>query len=175
MSAPHQLAPASDTGWLAIYTRPNQEEIAVSNIARQGYDAYCPTIERRRSHARRVELVRRPLFPSYVFARLDANKPQWRRLLSTRGVATVVRFNDRPGFLPHELITQLRSCEQHNRLAEAVAPKFEPGTEVRIVDGPFRDFVARVLSANEKDRVWLLLDIMGQAVRVQYEAWSLER
>jgi transcriptional antiterminator RfaH len=161
-------------GWLAIYTKPNQESIAVCNIARQGYESYCPMIMRRGSQARRREMVQRPLFPSYVFVRLRADKPQWRPLLSTRGVLTVVRFNNRLGFMPEGLVEQLRGYEASSQLQQFNAPRFEPGTEVKVAEGPFQSFIAKVLSADERGRIWLLLDIMGQAVRVQCDAWSVE-
>jgi transcriptional antiterminator RfaH len=161
-------------GWIAIYTKPNQEELAVRNIARQGYEAYCPTIRRKRTHARKVEVVRRPLFPSYVFARLLAEKPQWRPLVSTKGVRNVVRFENRLGFLPAGLVEQLKRFEADDMLEQVAAPSFEPGAKVKVIEGPFRSFVAKVLSVDERGRIWLLLDCMGQAVRAQFDAWSLE-
>lgn len=163
-----------DEGWVAIYTKPNQEGLAVRNITRQGYEAYCPTIRRKRAHARKVEIVRRPLFPSYVFARLLPERPQWRPLVSTQGVRNVVRFENRLGFMPAGLIDQLRRFEADDMLEQMAAPSFEPGANVKVIEGPFRSFIAKVLSVDERGRIWLLLDCMGQAVRAQFDAWSLE-
>jgi len=161
-------------GWVVVYTKPNQEDLAVRNIRRQGYEAYCPTIRRNRKHARKVEIVRRPLFPSYIFAKLLAEKPQWRPLISTQGVRNVVHFNSRLGFIPESLVNQLRSYEEADLLEKMGAPVFEPGAQVKVVEGPFRSFMAKVLSVDERGRIWLLLDCMGQAVRAQFDAWSLE-
>lgn len=163
------------SGWLALYTKANQEHIAVDNIVRQGYSAYCPFVERRRKHARKVDKVRRPLFPGYAFARLTSQQPQWRPLLSTKGVSGVVRFGDRLGFVPVGLLEQLQSCEQRGGLARVAAPAFPSGTQVRIIDGPFNNLIGRILSLPEKDRVWVLIDIMGREVRTQYDVWSLTR
>lgn len=175
MTAATPLDVQRDSGWLVVCTKPNQEEVAVENIERQELEAYCPMILRRRSHARRVEMVRRPLFPSYAFVRLPAEKPQWRSLLATRGVLTVVRFNNQPGFMPRGLVEQLRSYEQRNLLQRMTISTFEPGTQVRVKDGPFHDYIAEVLSADERGRIWLLLEIMGQTVRLQCDAMSVER
>ena len=164
---------ASDTKWIALYTKANQESAAISNIKRQGYDAYCPMIERTRRHARKVEQVRRPLFPSYIFASLDNQKQQWRPLLSTVGVRAVVRFNDKLGFLPDGFIEKLRVFEEQSALNQLIAPRIKPGMQVKILDGPFENLIARVVCTPEKERIWLLLDIMGRKVRIQQDIWSV--
>ena len=166
---------ADEGQWIAVYTKPKQEQVAVENIARQGYDAYCPMIKRRISHARKVQMVLRPLFPSYVFVHIKAQKPQWRPILSSRGVASIVRFGDKLGFLPQALVEQLRDCEADGSLRQTSAPHFKVGDEVRVTEGPFKDFMAKVLSASDKDRIWLLLDLMGQSIRVQHDALSISR
>lgn len=160
-------------GWIALCTKPNQEQTAITNIERQGFEAYCPTIMRTRKHARKVDQVRRPLFPSYVFARLDGQKFQWRPLLSTYGVQSVVRFSNKLGFMPDGLIEDLRDNELAGNLQQLAAPKVRPGMRVKMMEGPFQDIIAKVLSLPEKDRVWLLLDIMGRQVRIQQDIWSI--
>lgn len=175
MNALSPSVPAPTAGWIAIYTKPNEEKVALGNIERQGYQAYCPLIRRSRSHARKLDTVLRPLFPCYVFVKLDERIPQWRPLLSTRGVKSVVRFGERLGRVPECIIEQMRSYSESESDAalEPAAPRFAPGEQVKIVDGPFKDFIARVLSATETDRVWLLLDLMGQSVRAQHAGWAL--
>lgn len=158
-------------GWIALYTKANQERTAITNIERQDFSAYCPMIEHTRRHARKVETVRRPLFPSYVFVRLDAQKCQWRPLLSTIGVQSVIQFNNRPGFMPDGFVEELQVFEEQDKLRVMTAPKFMAGMEVKILNGPFQNLIAKVLSLPEKDRVWLLLDMMGRKVRIQHDCW----
>lgn len=161
--------------WIAIYTKPKQERVAVENIERQGYEAYCPMIKRRVSHARKVQTVLRPFFPSYIFVKLDDQASQWSPLLSTKGVASIVRFGDRLGSVPRALVDQLKSYEADGLLRLAAAPKFASGEKVKVTDGPFKDLIAQVLSVSDNDRIWLLLDLMGQSVRVRHDAWSISR
>lgn len=173
MNAPASSEEIRQEGWIALCTKPNQEQTAIVNIERQGFEAYCPSIMRTRRHARKVDQVRRPLFPSYVFARLDGKKLQWRPLLSTYGVQSVVRFSNKLGFMPDGLIEDLRDNEHAGNLQQLAAPKIRPGMQVKMMDGPFQDIIAKVLSLPEKDRVWLLLDIMGRQVRIQQDIWSI--
>jgi transcriptional antiterminator RfaH len=86
-----------------------------------------------------------------------------------------VRFNDRLGFMPEGFVEELRDYEEHNILRQKMALKIKLGMEVKMLDGPFQNLIAKVLALPEKDRVWLLLDIMGREVRVQHDLWSLTR
>lgn len=173
MSAPAHQDQGRQFGWIALYTKANQEKIALTNVMRQGYHGYCPLIERTRRHARKVETVQRPLFPSYIFVRLEEQSRQWRPLLSTTGVRNVVRFKDKLGFLPDGFVEELRAFEKSQSLKQMAAPKFEPGTKVKIVDGPFENVLATVLTMSEQDRVWLLIDIMGREARIQQDVWAI--
>ena len=56
------------TNWLVAQTHPRAEERAVQHLQRQGFKTYLPQHLKRRRHARRVETVRSPLFPSYLLA-----------------------------------------------------------------------------------------------------------
>jgi hypothetical protein len=58
--------------WAVINTHPHREEMALENLMRQGFIAYCPMLRRRRSHGRRITPVLRPLFPSYLFVSTGA-------------------------------------------------------------------------------------------------------
>lgn len=161
--------------WIAVYTKPKQEQIAIENIARQGFETYCPMIKRRISHARKVQMVLRPLFASYIFVKLAGKKPHWQPIQSSRGVTSIVRFGDKLGFLPNMLIEQLRNLEENGLLHQTSKSDFQVGEDVRITDGPFKDFMAKVLSESDKGRIWLLLDLMGQTIRVRQDALSVSR
>ncbi len=173
MSASAENNQVSQNGRIVLCHKASQEKTAITNIVRQGYDAYCPMIERTRRHARKVEKVFRPLFPPYIFVRLDEQRSQWRPLLSTIGVRSVVRFREKLGFLPKGFVEEMRAYEKADGLGQMMAARVEPGMQVKILDGPFKDFIATVLSMSEKDRVWLLLDIMGRETRIQHDVWSL--
>jgi len=163
----------SERQWFALYTKANQESIAIQHIERQSFEVYCPMMTRTRRHARKVEQVKRPLFPSYICVRFSRTRDQWRPLLSTRGVRSLVKFGDSVGLLPEDFVEHLRAHEDAGRLSQFLLPKVEPGDCVTLTEGPFRNFVARVLSAPEKDRVWLLLDVMGRQTRVLQDTSAL--
>lgn len=154
--------------WFVVYTQPNGEARALANLRRQGFEAYLPRYRRRRSHARRVDTVERPLFPRYLFVALDLMRARWRPILSTFGVCDLVRTGDTPQKLPEGVIDEIRAGEVAHTfdaldpLAGATA-----GAAVRILSGPFADLIGKLQAAAESERVTLLLDLLGREVRLR--------
>ena len=108
--------------WAAVNTQPHRERIALDNLQRQGFSTYCPLIRRRRSHARRMEEVLRPLFPGYLFVNVAAGRGCWRPILSTYGVRTLVRCGDQPSLLDARFIDALQAREVDGAIVRPPVP-----------------------------------------------------
>lgn len=159
---------AEADSWIVASTHPHKEQVALDNLGRQGFHAYCPRIRRRIRHARRLQQVLRPLFPGYVFIQLNPQKEQWRSISSTMGVRSLIRFGDRPGNIPDKFIQGLLATEEDGAVALPRArDRYLPGERVRIREGPFDGLIATVLSVSERDRVTVLMDMLRQSVRVR--------
>jgi len=52
---------------------------------------------------------------------------------------------------------------------------FAPGDNVEIVHGPLSEFVGRVEKIDPQQRVWILLEIMGQTSRVRLDPDHLSK
>ena len=156
------------TDWFVVYTQPNAEARALVNLRRQGYETYLPCYRRRRSHARKVNVVERPLFPRYLFVALDLVRARWRPILSTFGVCDLVRHGDTPQKLPEGVVDEIRAGEQA-RSFDTLDPLAgaQPGASVRILAGPFADLIGKLQAAAESERVTLLLDLLGREVRLR--------
>jgi transcriptional antiterminator RfaH len=124
---------------------------------------------KRRSHARRIEQVRRPLFPGYLFIHVDPLREQWRPILSTIGLRTLIRFGDRFGTITDDFIVNLRQREQDGVIALPETP-FKVGQQVELGAGPFDGVVATILSVDEKQRLVILMDILQRPVRAKVRA-----
>jgi len=158
--------------WVVATTHPNSEAIAREHLERQGFDVYCPQIRKRRSHARKVEMVLRPLFPGYVFIRLVPQSPSWRPIQSTTGIRALVRFGDEPAVLDGSFIQSLKAREQDGAVVRPATP-FKVGQEVKIDDGPLSGLMARILSLDDKDRITVLLDVMNRGVKAFVDSRQL--
>ncbi len=157
-------AAAAIRRWIAVNTHPHREHIALENLMNQGFDVYCPMVERQVRHARRTRDVRRPLFPGYLFARIDL-AGRWRPILSTYGVRTLVRFGDQLSFVEDGLIDGLKAREVDGVIVKPTEP-FRPGQQVRMQGGPFDGLVATIIELDEKDRLVVLMDLLNQSVKV---------
>ena len=98
----------------------------------------------------------KPLFPSYLFVGIES---RWRPLLSTFGVATVIMAGESPGIVPHAVIEQLRSRLDIDGLVRL--PKRQRGDRVQIMHGPFAKRTGLYRGMTARDRVRVLLSVMG--------------
>ena len=157
----------SNTIWIAVATHPNAEGQAVQNLKRQGYECYCPCTRVVRRHARRSETVQRPFFPGYLFVRLDRTRDQWRPIMHSRGVRTVVRFGEELGMVPQGVVESLLAREEDEGLKPfAPAERLEVGQRISLNGTLFDDFVCTVQSIEPRDRVCVLLELMQHTVKM---------
>jgi len=152
--------------WVVVNTQPHRERIAIENLVRQEFTAYCPMVRRRVKHARKVQDVLRPLFPSYVFVQVDQERQRWRPILSTMGVRTLVRFGEAFGTLDNGFIASLKAREVQGAIVKPEKP-FSIGQQVKMAAGPFEGIVATIVEMDEKDRLVVLMDLLNQSVRVK--------
>ena len=65
------VIPADTTAWHLVYTKAQQGDIALLNLERQGYTCYLPKLRIEKIRRRKAEVVIEPMFPRYLFVRLD--------------------------------------------------------------------------------------------------------
>jgi transcriptional antiterminator RfaH len=160
--------------WLAVHTHALSEEKARFHLLRQGFEVYLPRYSKRRSHARKVEWVPSPLFPRYLFVAVDEAAPRWHSIQSTVGVASLVKNGGLPAHLPAVIISAIRARENETGLVELdnVLP-FKPGEVVRVASGPLQDQTGIFQCLDDKQRVVLLLDLLGRAVTIRLPVESV--
>jgi transcriptional antiterminator RfaH len=161
--------------WYAVYTQPHAETKALAHILRQGYSAYLPRYRTRVSHARRRQTVTRPLFPRYLFAGIDRVSMRWRPILSTFGVSDIVRAGDEPAPVPSEIVAAIREREIAGGF-DRIDPRqsLRLGELVRVTAGALEDMVGRLAEFRDQDRVVVLLELLGRAVRAQLRIEAVE-
>jgi transcriptional antiterminator RfaH len=160
--------------WYVVQTHVHAESKAAAHLLRQGYEIYLPRYLKRRSHARRVENVPAPLFPRYLFVGFDLQAARWRSIQSTQGVSHLVCNNNEPAMLPGSVIAELRAREDERGFIRLnLQPLYAPGDKVRVVDGVFGDSLGLFEGMADRDRVAILLDLLGRKVRVVLDRESV--
>ena len=161
--------------WYVAYTQPNCEWKAVGHLRRQGFEAYLPLCRAIRRHARRKEVVRRPLFPRYVFVGFDLAADRWRAVNGTVGVSRLVSRGERPAPLPDDVVAALRAGEDAEGLVSLTSlVLFDPGAKLRVLDGAFAGQTGRYVYMSEAERVVLLFDLIGREVEVTVPIHAVE-
>jgi transcriptional antiterminator RfaH len=154
--------------WYALYTKPREEVWARTNLEERGLEVYLPRFLKRRSHARKVEMVKTPLFPRYIFARADVTMGERPAMAYAPGVEYVLSFGSQLGTVDDRLIKDLRAREDESGLVTMdFEPRFKAGQKVRVADGAFCDQIGLFQCASDDQRVFVLLNLMGGSVRVR--------
>jgi len=151
--------------WFVVRAKTSGEERAVWHLNNQGFEAYLPRYSKTIRHARKTSNVLRPVFPGYVFVRMDLQHQRWRAINGTMGVISLVQFGDTPRPIADVIIDAIREREQDGVVS--LAPQdLKKGDRVRVREGAFAGHLALLEEVSDEKRVILLLDLMGRQVRV---------
>ena len=159
--------------WYLIQFKPNSYRIAESNLNRQGFDTFLPMQKTTLRKASRFVNELKPLFPGYMFVSLNPQLAPWRTINSTIGVSRLVSFEGKPKPLPRQLISGLMlRCDIAGKIQP---PKtFNEGDSVELLTGPFANFIATVDTIDPKQRIWVLMVLMGRRTRMQIVSDQLQ-
>jgi transcriptional antiterminator RfaH len=161
----------NEGAWYVVQTQINAEAKAARNLLRQGFEIYLPRYLKRRSHARKIEKVPAPLFPRYMFVSIDIATQRWRSVQSTYGVSHLVLNGSEPAPVAGAVIESLKSREDASGFVLLEQrPKFAVGEKVRVLAGVFADNLGLFDGMADRDRVAILLELLGRKVRVSLEA-----
>jgi transcriptional antiterminator RfaH len=161
---------SNEPRWFVAQTQVHSEIKAAQNLLRQGFEVYLPRYLKRRRHARKVDIVAAPLFSRYLFVNVDIAAQRWRAIQSTFGVSRLVMNGDAPAAVPTDVIGALRAREDDKGFVKLDRrPAFAPGDKVRILAGAFMDSLGLFEGLGDRERVSVLLDLLGRKVRVMLD------
>jgi transcription antitermination factor NusG len=144
--------------WAVAVTEPLGECKAAFHAERAGFRTYLPKFLSSKSR-----IV--PLFPRYLFVSVD---DQWRALLTTIGIQSVVLAAKGPALLSDEVIHSIRvRCNANDIFIPPPRPrKFNRGQLVRVDCGPMIGLTGIVSRMRGRDRVEILLSMLGRRTAV---------
>ena len=161
--------------WYVVNTRPRFERVAQQHLRRQNFVVFLPEYQRRRSHARRVEIVAAPLFPNYLFVEMNVEEARWRAVSSTNGVSHLICAGDVPVALPIGVVEEIQSRrDQAGFVVIRPSVPFSCGDAVKITAGPFAEQIGFYECSIDEDRVVLLLDMLGRELKVRIPLTGVE-
>lgn len=158
--------------WYPVNTLPAAELRASANLARQGWQPFCPRIAKTIRSGRRVKTELRPLFPGYVFVALNPLRDAWRSVDGTFGVRHIIRSGDKPSPLPVGVVEALQDMSEALGRVD-FSCRLAVGQRVRFLSGPFAEMIGALEHMDGHGRVQVLLTLFGRETQVKARAADL--
>ena len=164
-----QAPSGSRPPWCVVASKPQAERLAHANLHRRGFEAYLPLVTVR---WRDRTWHTTPLFPGYLFVRLDLAQP-WNPVRYAPGVFQLLMTGDRPSICPEGAVEALQAAEAERAAYPSQEPPWRPGDAVSLRKGPMEGCHALVLSVGT-DMALISLLMFGQLREVAVDVDCLK-
>ena len=172
-------APASDTPgkWYVVHTYSGHENKVATNLrqrietmklADKIFDIIVPTRNVVTVRHGKKEELKEKIFPGYILVKMVLDDLSWLAVRTTQGVTAFVGAGNKPTPISD------KEVETILKFMKLEAPKykaaFSVGEAVKIVDGPFADFLGTIDSIDEtKGKLKVLVSIFGRETPVELD------
>jgi transcriptional antiterminator RfaH len=161
--------------WYVIQCKGGESFRAAEHLGNQGYQVFHPVLQVQKKRRGKLCWSEEPLFPYYLFIRLDRVASNWRPIRSTRGVLKLVGFGDDPLPVDDLLVDVLLEKASREAGTHETNVYFRAGEIVEITEGPFRALQAVFESQKGEERAIVLLNMLHQQQRLEVPVGDLRR
>ena len=152
--------------WFAVGVKSQHEKTIATMMRNKGLEEFLPTYKSRHRWSDRYQSVELPLFPGYVFCRLD---PKYRLpVLIVPGVLHFVGLGRIPVPIDDEEIERIQSAVRSGLRLEPTA-YLNVGQRVRLEDGPLTGLEGILIEIRKQYRVVVSLTLLQRSVAVEIE------
>ena len=169
--------PTNKGHWYVIHTYSGHENkaaqalkqrIETMHLSDKIFEVVVPTRNIVVVRHGKKEEIKEKIFPGYMLVRMDLNDESWLAARTTPGVTAFVGVGNKPTPISEKEVDAIL------RFSQISAPKFKTkyskGEAVKIIDGPFADFLGTVDSIDEdKGKVKVLVSIFGRETPVELD------
>jgi transcription antitermination factor NusG len=166
-----QLIAGKTPKWYAVFTMARHEKQIAWHLGQREIESFLPLYKAKRRWKNRCSVVLElPLFPNYVFVRIDLQERL--QVLNIPSVVSIVSLGREPVPVADHYITGLRE----GLLTHGIEPHpgLDVGDRVRITTGPMADMVGILDRQKNVLRVVLKLEMIGRSVAVEVDFASIE-
>lgn len=175
--------PDDDRAWFVVHcysgyenkVRHNLEQrIETMGMKNKIFDVVVPTEEEIEVKDGKRRTVERRVFPGYILVQMIMNEDSWYVVRNTPGVTGFVGMGNDPTPLRPEEVSQIV------KRMEADAPRikvaYAEGQKVRIIDGPFNDFIGTVADIDmERAKVRVMVSFFGRETPVELDFLQVDK
>lgn len=163
--------------WYVVHTYSGHEHkvaltltarVKTMNLEHKIFELLVPTQDKIKIHHGKKETIKEKLFPGYMLVKMIVDDDSWLAVRTTQGITGFVGVGQKPTPLPETEVNTIMKF-----MAQA-APKYKTafsiGEAVKIIEGPFADFLGSVDSIDEgKGKVRVLVSIFGRETPVELD------
>jgi len=172
-----------DAKWYVIHTQAGyevktkkalEERVKTLGFADQIFESIIPMRDVITIKQGKKRQIKEKLFPGYLLIKMLLNDDSWLVVRTTEGVTGFVGAGNKPTPISE------REVEAILRFTEQQAPKFKTrfstGEAVKIIDGPFSDFLGTIQEVDESQgKVKVLISIFGRETPVELDFLQVQK
>jgi len=138
------------------------------------FDVVIPTEEEIEVKDGKRRTVERHVFPGYILVQMLMDEDSWYVVRNTPGVTGFVGMGNEPTPLRPEEVAQI--IKRMEAEAPRVKVTYKAGQRVRIIDGPFNDFIGTVDEIDmERAKVRVMVSFFGRETPVELDFLQVEK
>lgn len=175
---PQKPATPPDKGrWFVVHTYSGHENkvaeglkqrIESMDLGGKIFDIIVPTRQTITVKAGKKQEIEEKIFPGYILVKMDLDDDSWLAVRTTQGVTAFVGAGNKPTPISDKEVQVIM------KFMKLEAPKYKSaftvGEAVKIIDGPFADFLGSVESIDEeKGKIKVLVSIFGRETPVELD------
>ncbi len=175
--------PTSERAWYVVHCYSGYENkvrhaieqrIETMGMRDKIFDVIVPTEEEIEVKDGKRRTVERRVFPGYILVEMKMDEDSWYVVRNTPGVTGFVGMGNEPTPLRPEEVKQI--MDRMSEEAPKVKVTFKVGQKVRIVDGPFNDFIGTVAGIDpDKSKVRVMVNFFGRDTPVELDFLEVEK
>jgi len=157
--------------WACAQTAPQREAAAQHFLGLAGYRSYLPRLRLVRPRQGRKVETRPPLFPGYLFVWIVEG---WWAARWCPHVVRLIAAGDGPAHVSAAVVDEIKSREVNGLIELSKPSGLRRGERVRILRGPFTGHLAIFADMKPRQRVEILLQLLGAVQRVELARDDIE-
>jgi transcriptional antiterminator NusG len=132
------------------------------------FDIIVPTRNTIKVQGGKKESVKEKIFPGYVLVRMILDDETWLLVRTTQGITSFIGASNKPTPISEK---EVEAIQKFMRLEQPLyKTAFTKGEAVKIVDGPFSDFLGTVDEIDEaRGKLKVLVSIFGRETPVELD------
>lgn len=138
-------------------------------------EVLVPTQEKIQIKRGQRKTVKEKIFPGYMLVKMVLTDESWLAVRTTQGITGFVGIGSKPSPLPAHEVKSIQKYMTQGASATYKAD-FTIDQAVKIIDGPFNDFLGTVNNIDEeKGKVTVLVSIFGRETPVELDFLQVEK